>query len=72
MVCGIDQAGIQNVTLLESLDVSYNSKITDVNHLKKLNDLRVRGTCGVNQKGIQELTSLKSFCSEWNKKIMKQ
>ena len=51
---------------LEILNVSDNSKIFDVSHLKNtLIELNCSYFCAINQKGIQQLTKLKKL-NAWN------
>jgi Leucine-rich repeat (LRR) protein len=45
--CGVDQAGIEGLTELVELDISYNPKITDISFMTKLTKLKASGTCGI-------------------------
>ena len=45
---------IKNLNLIE-LDASYNKKITNVNHMTKLQKLYANSNCGLNDEGIKDL-----------------
>ena len=72
---GINQNGIRDVTWLIKLDVSNNTKITDVNHMTKLEELGAcynwenRGDGGLDQNGIKNVTSLRILNVWENKSI---
>jgi len=51
---GIDDNGIKNINL-EKLYVSYNHKITNVNHMTKLKILDASCGCGIDDDGIEDL-----------------
>ena len=49
--CGINQKGINELRKLEKLNARNNSKITDVNYLKKsLTELNCGNNCRIDQK----------------------
>ena len=50
------------------LNASYNSKITNVSHMKSLQILCASGNCGINQEGIKGL-NLIQFYASYNSKI---
>jgi hypothetical protein len=54
---------------LEILNACGNSKINNVNHMKKLKILYCSKNCGINQEGINELTNLEYLEASDNSKI---
>lgn len=53
---GINDHGIKDIFLIEDLDVSNNSNITNINHLQNIKILHARGdNCGINDHGISNL-----------------
>lgn len=45
--CGVDQTGIDGLTNLTELDISYNPKITDLSFMTQLVKLKAAGNCWV-------------------------
>jgi hypothetical protein len=66
---GIDQKGIENLTTLRILNAKGNNKITNVNHMIKLEELNASGYCGIDQNGIHQLTNLRILVASNNRKI---
>jgi len=59
--CGVNQEGINELKLLKTFNACGNNKITNVNHLDKLEELDVSWRCGVNQNGIKNLKLVKNL-----------
>lgn len=53
-LCGIADDCIKNINP-KILDIIYNSKITDINHMGNLIKLNASGTCDINNYGIKNL-----------------
>ena len=56
--CGIDDKGINQLVFLTELNVSNNSKVTNVNHMKNLRILYAGDNCGIDDTGISQLIFL--------------
>ena len=56
---------------LISLNLSYNSQITNVNHMKNLKILDAGWYCGINDEGISKLNLIELHVS-YNNKITKK
>ena len=56
----------------EKLDASYNRKITNVNHLAKLEILNASWNYGINDAGIMQCVNLKTLNAFKNPKITKK
>jgi len=54
---------------LKYLDISNNSKIYSINHLKSLIKLDCGWNSGIDQEGIKDLTNLQILYASWNEKI---
>ena len=54
------------------LDVFFNSKITNVNHMKNLRILYAGDNCGIDDHGIQQLVNLTKLYSDDNNKIARR
>jgi hypothetical protein len=53
---GISDEGINKLNEIKILNTSYNSKITNINHMKKLIKLYASGeNCGISDKAIKNL-----------------
>src|SRR5207253_9524725 len=56
--CDITNDGLNGLVNLVRLCIDDNKKVTNVNHMKKLQILQVAGKCGVGNSGINQLTQL--------------
>jgi len=66
----LTQSIIDRYINLEKLDAAFNSKITNVNHLTKLEILDAFGiNCGINDAGLVQCVNLKSLNVSYNRKI---
>jgi len=68
-ICGINQNGISQLTSIKILIASDNDKITDVNHLQKIEYLNISGNCCVGQNGMSQLMLIKKLYAYDNDKI---
>jgi hypothetical protein len=66
--CGIDQNGINGLSLVE-LDAGYNNKIIDVSMMKTLKKLNANDDCGIDQNGICGLDLVELNADDNNKII---
>ncbi len=64
---GIDDASLSGVNLFK-LNANNNTKITNINHLSKLQILHASSICGIDNAGIQDL-DLVGLNVQGNKKI---
>jgi len=64
----LTQSIIDKYINLEKLDASNNAKITNVNHLAKLEILNAENECGINDAGIVYCVNLKSLNASDNQK----
>ena len=65
----LTQTIIDRYINLRSLEASNNPKITNVNHLTKLEILKAYGRCGINDAGFVNCINLKTLNASNNKKI---
>ena len=56
--CKINDVGIVQCINLKSLNAAKNQKITNVNHLAKLEILYAYDDCGINDAGISQCINL--------------
>jgi len=71
-ICGINDSGIIQCIKLKSLNASNNRKITNVNHLAKLEILSARCDCGINDAGMVNCINLKKLEYYEDPKITKK
>ena len=65
----IDEKGISELQHLCKLDAGYNSRITNVNHLRELRELKADGACGIDQAGLSELQHLRKLSAHDNSRL---
>ena len=68
--CGIADDSIKDLKNIIKLGISFNKKITDVNHLTKLYDLDASDNCGLDDEGIKDLKNITRLRCSKNPKII--